>query len=71
MHNNVLTETPKCTNTHLYSINKSNKTMVKTVIKCIRIYRRFINYHVIFYTIKDRKRKKDFEKICMSRDRGC
>lgn len=42
MHNNVLTETPKCTNTHLYSINKSNKTMVKTVIKCIRIYRRFI-----------------------------
>lgn len=71
MHNYVFTETPKCTNTHLYSINKSNKTMVKTVIKCIRIYRRFINYHVIFYTIKDRKRKKDFEKICMSRDRGC
>lgn len=42
MHNYVLTETPKCTNTHLYSINKSNKTMVETVIKCIRIYRRFI-----------------------------
>lgn len=59
MQNNVLTETPKCTNTHLYSINESNKTMVETVIKCIRIYLDLL-INVIFYAIKDSKRKKDW-----------
>lgn len=71
MYNNVFIEILKCINIYLYLINKFNKMMVKIVIKCIRIYCRFINYYVIFYIIKDRKRKKDFEKICMLRDCGC
>lgn len=56
MYNNVFIEILKCINIYLYLINKFNKMMVEIVIKCIRIYWIFINYYVIFYIIKDRKR---------------
>lgn len=59
MYNYVFIEILKCINIYLYLINKFNKIMVEIVIKCIRIYLDLL-INVIFYVIKDSKKKKDW-----------